>query len=77
MNMLRPTKTFRWPLAATMAMALVLSPVATAEEARSIPAGQRQLFLDDDAVARIENLKRTLHQPEKRGRYCQMLWMRS
>ena len=41
--------------------------VAAAEEARSIPAGQRQLFLDDDAVARIENLKRTLHQPEKRG----------
>ena len=41
--------------------------VAAAEEARRIPAGQRQLFLDDDAIAKIENLKRTLHQPEKRG----------
>ena len=58
---------FGWPLTATMAMALVLSPVATAEEARSIPAGQRQLFLDDDAIAKTENLKRTLHQPKKRG----------
>ena len=41
--------------------------VAAAEDARSIPAGQRQLFLDDEAIAKIENLKRTLHQPEKRG----------
>ena len=53
---------FGWPLTATMAMALVLSPVATAEEARSIPAGQRQLFLDDDAIAKIENLKQPRHQ---------------
>lgn len=41
--------------------------VVAAEDARRIPAGQRQLFLDDDAIAKIENLKRTLHQPEKRG----------
>ena len=46
MNLLRPTTTFGWPLTATLSMALVLSPVATAEEARSIPAGQRQLFLE-------------------------------
>ena len=38
-----------------------------AEDARSIPVGQRQLFLDDDAIGKIENLKRTLHQPQKRG----------
>ena len=53
------------------AVLLVLSlgslSVAAAEEARRIPAGQRQLFLDDNAVAKIEHLKRTLHQPEKRG----------
>ena len=53
------------------AVLLVLSlesmSVAAAEEARSIPAGQRQLFLDDNAIAKIEKLKRTLHQPEKRG----------
>ncbi len=33
----------------------------------SVPAGQRQLFLDDDGIARMENVKRTLHQPEKKG----------
>ncbi len=53
------------------AVLLVLSlesmSVVAAEEARSIPAGQRQLFLEDNAVAKIEHLKRTLHQPEKRG----------
>lgn len=38
-----------------------------AEETRILPAGQRQLFLDDDAIAKIENVKRSLHQPEKRG----------
>ncbi|MCF6287499.1 MAG: hypothetical protein L3K26_20295 [Candidatus Hydrogenedentes bacterium] len=32
-----------------------------------IPLGQRQLFWDDYGIARIENLKRTLHQPEKKG----------
>ena len=32
-----------------------------------VPAGQRQLFLDDYGVARIENLKKTLHQPVKKG----------
>ncbi len=32
-----------------------------------VPARQRQLFLDDHAIAGIENLRRTLHQPEKRG----------
>ena len=33
----------------------------------SVPVGQRQLFLDDHAVAKIENLKRTMHQPKKKG----------
>ena len=32
-----------------------------------IPKGQRQLFLDDCGVERIESLKRTLHQPDKKG----------
>ena len=32
-----------------------------------IPPGQRQLFLDDHGVARIEYLTRTLHQPDKKG----------
>ena len=32
-----------------------------------IPAGQRQLFLDDYAVLCIENLTRTMHRPSKKG----------
>ena len=47
-----------------LALSLGSLSVASAEDVRSIPAGQRQLFLDDDAVAKTENLKRTLHQPE-------------
>ena len=32
-----------------------------------VPPGQRQLFMDDYGVAKIDNLERTMHQPEKRG----------
>ncbi len=32
-----------------------------------IPSGQRQLFLDDYGIAKIKNLKRTMHQPTKKG----------
>jgi hypothetical protein len=32
-----------------------------------VSLGQRQLFLDDHAVKKIDNLKRTIHQPDKRG----------
>jgi hypothetical protein len=32
-----------------------------------VPAGQRQLFLDDYGIAEIKNLRRTMHQPTKRG----------
>ncbi|MEO2045831.1 MAG: hypothetical protein ABGX16_04585 [Pirellulales bacterium] len=32
-----------------------------------IPAGQRQLLLDDHTVAQIENLCRRMHRPRKRG----------
>jgi len=32
-----------------------------------VPPGQRQLFLDDYNVAKIENLERTMHQPDKKG----------
>jgi hypothetical protein len=43
------------------------SRAAAVDEPILIPAGQRQLFLDDHAIDKIENLTRTLHQPEKRG----------
>ena len=32
-----------------------------------VPLGQRQLFIDDHGIATIERLKRTLHQPAKKG----------
>ena len=37
------------------------------EKGLEVPLGQRQLFLDDYIVARVENLERTMHQPAKRG----------
>ena len=38
-----------------------------AGEPLDLPTGQRQLFLDDQGIKRIENLTRTMHQPEKKG----------
>ena len=32
-----------------------------------VPAGERQLFLDDFGIAAMHNLVRTMHRPEKRG----------
>ena len=32
-----------------------------------VPPGQRQLFLDDYGIAKLEHLTRTMHQPVKRG----------
>ena len=48
------------------------APRAWAQAPRSvasleIPPGRRQLFLDDYAVDKLENLTRTLHQPDKKG----------
>src|SRR5262245_5079840 len=43
------------------------APTPDAAPAFSVPAGQRQLFLDDYGIESIENLRRTLHRPEKRG----------
>ena len=33
----------------------------------TFPVGQRQLFVDDVGIERLTNLKRTLHQPDKKG----------
>jgi len=32
-----------------------------------MPVGQRQLFLDDDDIAQMTNMTRSLHQPSKKG----------
>lgn len=37
------------------------------EEPIDVPCGQRQLFLDNYVVDRIENLEITMHQPRKKG----------
>jgi len=44
--------------------------VATAadnEKAFRVPPGERQLFLDDVGISKVDNLRRTMHQPAKRG----------
>jgi hypothetical protein len=33
----------------------------------SVPLGQHQLFVDDVGIEQLSNLKRTLHQPDKKG----------
>jgi len=40
---------------------------SSADEQIRVPVGQRQLFMDDDVVAQLENLRRTMHQPLKKG----------
>src|SRR5689334_19865435 len=41
------------------------APAATG--AFCVLAAQRQLFLDDYGIGSIENLRRSMHRPEKRG----------
>jgi hypothetical protein len=53
--------------AALLILGCILNPPAMAEEMPAVPAGQRQLFLDDQIIAKVEHLQRRLHQPEKRG----------
>ena len=39
-----------------------------------VPVSERQLFLDDHDVARIEHLTRTMHQPNKKGAVIRPDW---
>ena len=41
--------------------------VAGANSVFPVVAGQRQLFLDNHGIHTIENLRRTMHRPQKRG----------
>ncbi len=54
-----------WALSWFFALSFQLT--GSAEPDFRVPVGQRQLFLDDHGVRELENLVRTLHQPEKRG----------
>ncbi len=49
-----------------MSSTLFAQAPSTSEPLRLIP-GQKQLFLDDMAVQEVQNLRRTMHQPVKRG----------
>ena len=46
---------------------LLLATVASAQETAPVSVGERQLFLDDHGIAKIDGLQRTMHQPKKRG----------
>jgi hypothetical protein len=55
-------------LATILSLLPMAAPRARAQTGEfRFPPGQRQLFLDDYGVAGIENLRRTMHRPEKRG----------
>ena len=41
--------------------------MAEVTDSIEVPAGQRQLFLDDYCVAKLDGLTRNMHQPEKKG----------
>ncbi len=58
-----------WGCVAAVVIVLQTSVAAAAddEQAFRVPLGERQLFLDDVGIATIDNLKRTMHQPAKRG----------
>ena len=59
--------TDRVSFVAWVSLAMMISRIVSAADAVQIPAGQRQLFLDDYVIAEIHGLKRMLHQPQKRG----------
>ena len=52
----------------------VATPDAGTEGSLHVVTGERQLFLDDDGVQMIENLKRTMHQPDKKGAVIRPNW---
>jgi hypothetical protein len=58
-------------IVATVGVMLLLPATITrADEASNefqAPVGQRQLFLDDHGIGEIKDLRRTMHQPTKRG----------
>ena len=46
---------------------LIPNSVDAADPPFVVPAGERQLFLDDVDIANLQNLVRTMHQPDKKG----------
>ncbi len=50
-----------------LAVAVIGQGPAANEKVFRVPPGQRQLFLDDIGISKVNNLKRTMHQPAKKG----------
>ena len=59
-------KTRQLVLAAIVATVAPCASSSGDEEIR-VPVGERQLFLDDHCIAQLEDLRRTMHQPVKKG----------
>ena len=53
---------------------LATTTVAPADDTFKAQSGQRQLFLDDLGIERIENLTRSMHQPAKKGAVIRPNW---
>ena len=54
-------------LLSCVAAVVIALEMSVAAGAFAVPAGERQLFLDDVDGAKIANLKRTMHTPAKKG----------
>ena len=48
-------------------LVLLVHATASAEDTFEVSVGERQLFLDEHGIAKIDNLQRTMHQPKRRG----------
>jgi len=48
-------------------LASIASTAPASEPTYSVRPDQRELFLDDVGIAEMENLKRSMHQPDKKG----------
>ena len=56
-----------WAAVSALVMVWPAGVTLAAEDAFEVPPGLRQLFLDDHGIAKIENLNRTMHSPDKKG----------
>ena len=56
-----------FPITSSILVFFVTVALAEQAEPISLQPGQHQLFLDDYLIERMERLKRTMHQPEKKG----------
>lgn len=54
--------------AVTIVVALMIATSANADDSTfTVPIGQRQLFVDDHGIDKLDGVKRTMHRPRKLG----------